>query len=437
VTTISSGAGTTTLTLAAASTNAASGVTIEHDDSAEVNAATAAAAANTSGFFGGAGIVNLPNGTYRVEGLTFPLTTPHSNASMLIQLSGEILTRTPLTVPFGNYTFRGLSGAQTFANSSAGPTAVISGAGLAPVWHLHGLGTVSDVFEHIATVNCSASCYYLEQDSTGGPTNITWNNVVATGSNLPSSSPLEINQVAFGYQINGGVFTTGGNSQVAAISFINNGQIGIKAANFQGSGVLLSCSNASTCGALTLDFAGSTNAIEAANGPLLTVVTNDSSFNEDVTLNNPVEADSVTGQDHAVVKVTGTSGHGLTQLLITGADPTGGPALEGNATGMITCGLGSSGCSGIQPFGGLTGLAIDSGGKVYNMSSSAASGGLIIVPVLVSALPTPIATGNTANVGMIKAVSDSTAIATEGQTCVGGSTNPALAFNTGSGWKCF
>jgi hypothetical protein len=35
-------------------------------------------------------------------------------------------------------------------------------------------------------------------------------------------------------------------------------------------------------------------------------------------------------------------------------------------------------------------------------------------------------------------VTDSTAIATEGQTCVGGSTTKALAFSSGSGgWKCF
>lgn len=41
------------------------------------------------------------------------------------------------------------------------------------------------------------------------------------------------------------------------------------------------------------------------------------------------------------------------------------------------------------------------------------------------------------NVGQIIKVSDSTAVATEGQTCVGSSTNTALAFSTGTVWKCF
>lgn len=41
------------------------------------------------------------------------------------------------------------------------------------------------------------------------------------------------------------------------------------------------------------------------------------------------------------------------------------------------------------------------------------------------------------NVGWIIVVSDSTTVAAEGQTCVGSSTNKALAFSNGSVWKCF
>ena len=55
------------------------------------------------------------------------------------------------------------------------------------------------------------------------------------------------------------------------------------------------------------------------------------------------------------------------------------------------------------------------------------------VPVLVGALPA----AASANAGQIKSVSDSTSVATEGQTCVGGSTNSALAFSNGTVWKCF
>jgi hypothetical protein len=41
------------------------------------------------------------------------------------------------------------------------------------------------------------------------------------------------------------------------------------------------------------------------------------------------------------------------------------------------------------------------------------------------------------NAGTFMRVSDSTAIASEGQTCVGGSSNTALAFSNGTVWKCF
>lgn len=50
----------------------------------------------------------------------------------------------------------------------------------------------------------------------------------------------------------------------------------------------------------------------------------------------------------------------------------------------------------------------------------------------VSALPSA-----ASNPGAVIRVSDSTAVASEGQTCAGSSTNNALAFSNGSVWKCF
>ena len=41
------------------------------------------------------------------------------------------------------------------------------------------------------------------------------------------------------------------------------------------------------------------------------------------------------------------------------------------------------------------------------------------------------------NAGQMRVVTDSTAIAAEGQTCAGSSTNTALAFSSGAAWKCF
>jgi hypothetical protein len=50
----------------------------------------------------------------------------------------------------------------------------------------------------------------------------------------------------------------------------------------------------------------------------------------------------------------------------------------------------------------------------------------------VSALPSA-----ASNAGAMIQVSDSTTVAAEGQTCVGSSTNKALAFSNGTAWKCF
>jgi len=63
----------------------------------------------------------------------------------------------------------------------------------------------------------------------------------------------------------------------------------------------------------------------------------------------------------------------------------------------------------------------------------ASSGFIALGTTTVASLP-PAGAGNA---GQIIKVSDSTPIASEGQTCVGGSTNIALAFSNGSVWKCF
>jgi hypothetical protein len=55
------------------------------------------------------------------------------------------------------------------------------------------------------------------------------------------------------------------------------------------------------------------------------------------------------------------------------------------------------------------------------------------VPLTVGSLPAA-ASGNA---GQIRSVGDSTSVSSEGQTCVGGSSNTALAFSNGSVWKCF
>lgn len=75
----------------------------------------------------------------------------------------------------------------------------------------------------------------------------------------------------------------------------------------------------------------------------------------------------------------------------------------------------------------------DSGGVTRNLSISSSPGGALTVNALtVATLPSA-----SANPGGIAYVTDSTAVAAEGQTCAGSSSNKALAFSNGTVWKCF
>jgi hypothetical protein len=87
-----------------------------------------------------------------------------------------------------------------------------------------------------------------------------------------------------------------------------------------------------------------------------------------------------------------------------------------------------------QVCGGVTTYP-DVGGQTPTSSPPAinTTGALQMAPTTVGALPAAAA----GNAGQMFEVTDSTAVASEGQTCVGGSTNKALAFSNGSVWKCF
>jgi hypothetical protein len=78
-----------------------------------------------------------------------------------------------------------------------------------------------------------------------------------------------------------------------------------------------------------------------------------------------------------------------------------------------------------------TGAALLSGSGT--IGNTVVYGNLNSIATTVSGLPAAAA----GNKGWMKVVSDSTSVATEGQTCVGSSTNTALAFSNGTVWKCF
>lgn len=65
--------------------------------------------------------------------------------------------------------------------------------------------------------------------------------------------------------------------------------------------------------------------------------------------------------------------------------------------------------------------------------AASATGFVSLGRTVVASLPAAAA----GNAGQIIEVTDSTAVAAEGQTCAGSSTNPALAFSNGTVWKCF
>jgi hypothetical protein len=75
----------------------------------------------------------------------------------------------------------------------------------------------------------------------------------------------------------------------------------------------------------------------------------------------------------------------------------------------------------------------DSGGVTRNLQLSGSPGGALTINALtVATLPSA-----AANPGGIAYVTDSTAVASEGQTCAGSSSTKALAFSNGTVWKCF
>jgi hypothetical protein len=117
-----------------------------------------------------------------------------------------------------------------------------------------------------------------------------------------------------------------------------------------------------------------------------------------------------------LVSATGGSGSN-----IAGANfvLSGGPGTGSAASGAIVF---------EAALGGSSGTLWNAVGEVARVNGA----GLKITPLTVGALPSA-----AANVGTMRTVSDSTIIASEGQTCVGGSNNTALAFSNGTGWKCF
>ena len=121
IATISSGGGTTSLTLGTAATTGVSGVTIAHDDTAAINAAMAACDASRGADAGGVVYGPATPGAYNVFGtLAFPAT----GVTCTLQYIGVLNVANTVT-PGSGWTIRGMGGAgvQQFGES---PVAVLA-----------------------------------------------------------------------------------------------------------------------------------------------------------------------------------------------------------------------------------------------------------------------------------------------------------------------
>jgi hypothetical protein len=127
-----------------------------------------------------------------------------------------------------------------------------------------------------------------------------------------------------------------------------------------------------------------------------------------------------------------------TELTTIGASATNTQIINGRYNAITI----SSGAVGVSLNGAgynsqNTGSITNSGTSttktnVFNIQTGAFDANVSNNSTIVASLPSA-----SANKGATMIVTDSTSISAEGQACAGSSTNTALAFSNGSGWKCF
>lgn len=123
-----------------------------------------------------------------------------------------------------------------------------------------------------------------------------------------------------------------------------------------------------------------------------------------------------------------SDGTNQSRIVIFGSNNGGHSDLSAAGTGAVRFGRNFAGTN-----AGTGGVEFYSGGSSPAKVASISSTGLVTVgSTTVGSLPSA-----ASNPGAMIRVSDSTTVSAEGQTCVGSSSNNALAFSNGSLWKCF
>jgi hypothetical protein len=192
-TTISSGAGTTSLVLATAATNAVTGVTVQHDDTAAIQAAVDAAT-------NGGGTVYLPLGTFRFRQLDLSKLgqdTGNPTGWVILKFDGTLSPLQPIILNRGLHALVG-GGTQAPANLNFNhaPYSMINFTGTNPVVRVTTVSANPVYLEKIG-INLSIGDGIL-WDS--GATNLTMRDI-AVSSGYGGGSPLRLQQAIGGFGV--------------------------------------------------------------------------------------------------------------------------------------------------------------------------------------------------------------------------------------------
>lgn len=374
VSTIQSGAGTVNLVLVDAAGNTVAGNTVQHDDTAAINATLNAAASNTRTTFGGGGIVNLPLGSYNFGQLVFPATSPNISKWMVVQFSGELFPLQTIAWDTGQgpYKFVGLVGTGNAVFGKV-PEAAINNTGINPQIQITGQSGNPAVVQSILCLTSAGDCVHVYGSGVLAPSNV--NLIDFQGSPSGSAnygSALRTSGGGFGTYITGGVFLSSDDAPgiytdrgFTTIMGSTNGKMQVSS---------IECVN---CGG---DMIVMNILQENGNRPFLNI--NSSVLKTvDITVDHVSLADTaVPGAVPMVNNMNG--GQGTYNLKITGYNSNGSDAIIGGvpvANAFLQPGTATSSGNGLTPIGQYVNVILqDISGSLFVGANGSANPPLVI-----------------------------------------------------------
>jgi hypothetical protein len=206
-TTITSGGGTTSLTLAATATNAVSGVLVKHDNTPVIKAACASLTANAGGPILYVPAVGGVGWSYSPISSTLSLTSASMsdghgatcpNGTQVI-FNNTLWLSAPLILGMGNQLYGGPGGLTQSATAYVGQPYTVMNGSAYPLIYENSAGTHDDNMTGFKVV-CAQPyqvCLYGDQDVTGGgPTSFNFTDVTLAAS---GKSNAYVQKSGFGY----------------------------------------------------------------------------------------------------------------------------------------------------------------------------------------------------------------------------------------------